>query len=239
MKRISISSAEEVVLQISKEIEDYSYPTMNWRDLTEQQIWMELVSCILGSQVSYEHANSALKHLSCSGLLNIQNLIKEPSKFEKKISEELSKPLYDPLRRNGMGRKYRYPNAKAKQICQTAVKIYSNKYSLHRLLQESKSDADARRGIMNNCAGIGPKQASLFLRNLGYSSSLAIIDSQVLKFMRKKGIAVNNPGYIRHQSEYFDLERRFLQYAQEVNVNPGDLDMAIWTVMRMADVGES
>src|SRR3990172_8760421 len=139
MKRISISSAEEVVLQISKEIEDYSYPTMNWKDLTEQQIWMELVSCILGSQVSFEHANSALKHLSCSGLLNIQYLIKEPSKFEKKISEELSKPLYDPLRRNGMGRKYRYPNAKAKQICQTAAKIYLNKYSLHRLLQECKS----------------------------------------------------------------------------------------------------
>lgn len=239
MKRISISSAEEVVLQISKEIEDYSYPMMSWKDLTEQQLWIELVSCILGSQVSFEHANSALKHLSSSGLLNIQNLIEEPAKFEKKISEELSKPLYAPLRRNGLGRKYRYPNAKAKQICQTAVKFYLNKYSLHRLLQESKSDADARRRIMTTCAGIGPKQASLFLRNISYSSRLAIIDSQVLKFMRKKGLAVDNPGYIRHQSEYFDLERRFLQYAQEVNVNPGDLDMAIWTVMRLADVGES
>ncbi|HZK61315.1 MAG TPA: hypothetical protein VFC41_04515 [Anaerovoracaceae bacterium] len=238
MTQITTSIAEKVVLDISKEINDYHFDIINWRNLNEHQLWVELVACIIGSQVSHEHAKSVLTHINSLGLLDAQIIIKESSNREMMISEELSKPVYAPIRKNGLGRKFRYPNVRAKQICHTAISIYSKNSSLFRLLNESRNDFEARNRIMNACAGIGPKQSSMFLRNIGYSSNLAIIDSHVLKFMYKKGLTINNNGYIRQHSEYFNLENNFLQYAKEVGINPGDLDMAIWTVMRMVDVGD-
>ncbi len=236
MKSTTMAIAETVILELSKENRNrFRYSPM-WHEMSEKDLWKELISCVLGSNVSREHANSALQQLNYRGFLEADDLIKEPLIMEEKIVAELSKPLYTPLRRDGSGSRFRFPRIRAKQICRSAMMIYFNESSLKNILRKSGKDSEARTTLVRLCPGIGPKQASLFLRNIGYSNKLAIIDSQVLKFMKKKGLITETTRPPGTFSDYDAIEARFAQYANEMGECPGDLDLAIWTVMRVAEV---
>ncbi|MFQ6060114.1 MAG: hypothetical protein ACE5KV_02310 [Thermoplasmata archaeon] len=238
MASVSIEDAERVILDLCREMEETLLPTNVWKEMTEQDLWMELVSCILGSQVSYEHADSALRHLCSLGLLDFKLLATKPSESERRIQVELNKPLYLPIRKNGVRRKFRFPTTKARHICRTAINIYSNGNSILEVLHDSKDSGDARNRIMAYCVGVGPKQASLFLRNIGFSSDIAIIDTHVLRFMNLSGIAEKKDLSLSSDNGYFRLEKRFLHYAKAMNVSAGGLDRVIWSVMRMTHIGD-
>ncbi|MCK5602274.1 hypothetical protein KAR91_10405 [Candidatus Pacearchaeota archaeon] len=237
MSKITFNRAEEIILDIVEELEQsYNHPVC-WRKMREQDIWTELIACILGSQVSYEHAKSALAHLKEMGLLNAKEIVINPLIYEKSISQELSKPLYRPKRANGLGRKYRYPIIRARHICQTTLSVYNSGNSLKLMLHRARDEKSVRNTIMKYCKGIGPKQASLFLRNIGFGTNLAIIDTHIFNFMKHKNLITESIDNIKSKYDYFNIEKDFIQYAESKNVSPGNLDLAIWAVMSEAKLG--
>ena len=235
MIRMSIEQIEEISLDVAKESIKEKRVIPDWTQMTERQLWIELVGCILGSRVPFDHAKSALDRLVQLDLINSQEIMKKPKSIEIKISKELSKPIFKPIKINGEGRKFRYPNIRANQICRCAISIYSNGHSFKNLLK-TKSDRSARAWLSQNCPGVGQKQASLFLRNVSHSQQLAIIDTHVLKFMREKEL-IEKYGNFNLKTQYSSLESTFIQYAKGVNINPGTLDLAIWAVMSQVEVG--
>jgi N-glycosylase/DNA lyase len=91
-----------------------------------------------------------------------------------------------------------------------------------------------REWLVDNAPGIGPKQASMFVRNVGLSYELAILDRHVLNYMIALDIT---PTPIRQTSAlrpYLKGETALRVHADHIGVSVGLLDWAIWIVMRVA-----
>jgi len=225
---------ENSVLKVCNYISNKKRKSKNWYSCTEEKLWHELVSCILGSRVRYETAKACTNHLIDIGLLDVSHILNEPNEAEKRIMEELSKSIYPPIA-NGRGCKYRYPKTKTRFIVKTGLEIYrENNSSIKSLLKKCDNAYEAREILINKCMGIGPKQASLFLRNISYCNDLAIIDSHVIDYMKlinlNKEIETIT---IANKKQYLMNENILLSYATKRNKTLATLDIAIWVVMRV------
>jgi N-glycosylase/DNA lyase len=160
--------------------------------------------------------------------------LENPRNTKNKIRKELSKPIYPPFSDN-IGSKYRYPNSKAQYIVKTAIEIYTKgNLSIRDILIGCNDGIEARNILMEKCFGIGPKQASLFLRNISFSNDLAIIDSHVDHYMKllKSGgkmVKMNK----QEVCPYFEKENALRIYAMSKKRSLATLDIGIWTVMRV------
>jgi N-glycosylase/DNA lyase len=81
--------------------------------------------------------------------------------------------------------------------------------------------------------GIGPKQASLFLRNIGFTEELAIFDTHLLRFMSLFGLFDQDIRPISSLRNYENLENHLRDYAKSAGYSLGCVDQAIWIVMRV------
>jgi N-glycosylase/DNA lyase len=152
-----------------------------WEDLDENILWRELVACILGSRVRYDVAYSAIERMGMANLFSdIQIKAKQPL-YEKAVfnvlmqhtsSEDASCPQ----------RRYPFPSIRAGQIGTAAQTIYSKSGTIKSLFEEAQDERDARRHLAREVSGLGPKQASLFLRNIGFTTQVAVLDVHVLTY---------------------------------------------------------
>lgn len=220
------------VLRVSEQAIKFEPPS-NWAEMDEHALWCELVSCILGSKVSFEHAQAATGHLDDIGLLDITNTASIPRDLEASIAHALSKPIYPPLTRLGTGRRYRYSCLRANHIRRSAQSIYVQGNSIQQVLTRSGDARAARSVIIATAFGIGPKQASLFLRNIGYADDLAILDSHVLRYMALQAFISKTLQAVSHLATYERIETRLQRYAKDIQVKMSCLDRAIWVVMRV------
>nr|WP_240900225.1 N-glycosylase/DNA lyase [Sulfuracidifex metallicus] len=118
---------------------------------------------------------------------------------------------------------YRFYNLKAKFIV-------NNREFLPKLKEIVKPIADAdqlmaRDLIANKFLGFGYKEASHFLRNVGYMD-LAIVDRHVISFLRKEGTPINFKTLTRNK--YLTVEAILRSISNTLNIELGILDLFIW-----------
>lgn len=231
---ISKYDVEEAVMDVCNHLRTKSQKlSITWHEYSEDDLWVEMVACILGSRVSYELAQSCITHLVESEQLDLTKIMDNPSKSEHDISKELSKPIYI----NGFSGQFtRYPFSvsRAHYIVETATAIYST-ITIKQILNECSTEHEARDLITKRCLGIGYKQASLFLRNIGFSANLAILDVHVLRYMTLMNLVeINNAHVVSRKQEYARIERILNEYAFSKDMPVPSLDLAIWVVMRLA-----
>jgi len=201
-----------------------------WTDLSEKELWEELCVCILSSNVPYDLALSAFYHLRENELLDRERIIAD-SNSPRKISFELSRPIYRPKRKDGTFRKYRFPNVRASDIVKAAFTLYYETDGLSELLKNSSSEKEARGFLVDNVSGVGLKEASHFLRNIGYSESLAIVDTHVVAFLMEIGELSDKVTTVT-PAVYIKLEEILLRLCNSLGLNISVFDMAIWKYMR-------
>jgi len=224
---------EDAVMKVCDYIDSQRQDIKNWKDYSEDRLWFELVSCILGSRVRYETARACAMHLWNTHLLGINYVLLEPEGMENKIRQELTRSIYPPFS-NGVGSKYRYPS-KSRYIIRTAIQIYENdNATIKDILKSCLDDQEARDVLVEKCAGIGLKQASLFLRNISFTDDLAILDCHVIRYLALLGL----DGKLNSMSQdgmhsYFAHENTLKLYAISKKRTLATLDIAIWTVMRL------
>lgn len=215
-----LSRINEAVKAVGLQIMD-STQLGDWRSLDESKLRFEMTSCILGSLVSAEIANRAATRIAKAGLLNQDCSIN--ANTEQKISN---------LLRNIGGKSgYRFYKSKAKYITHTLQNL--KRISLTELLDKPTTPTEARLIIANTIVGFGPKQTSLFLRNIGYTYELGILDAHVLKFMKMNGLYSGDipSGFTSRQ--YSLIEENLIDFAHNFGMPVGMLDQAIWIVMRV------
>ena len=200
---------------------------------TEQQLWEELVACILGSRVVFETSYSAFKHLKKAGYTSLANYKPSMPRWQKGMARELNRSLYLPLKLDGSRRKYPFPFLRSKHIVKTWKMIYGNENTLTQLVSEELESKEKRVNLINNACGIGPKQASLFLRNSILAEDVAILDSHVLRYMIINKLAKPSLKAINSLSIYERIEERLQRYAESLRNKLSDLDLAIWITMRV------
>lgn len=201
-----------------------------WVELSEKQLWEELCICILSSNVPYDLALSAFYHLCENQFLDVYRIIDNPNATQK-ICFELSKRIYEPKRKDDTFRKYRFPNVRGSNIVKAAVTLYRENNGLIELLKSFRSEKEARSYLSENVSGIGLKEASHFLRNVGYSESLAIIDTHVISFLTEIGELSDEVTTVT-PAVYMKLEETLTDLCNTFGLNMSIFDMAIWKYMR-------
>lgn len=219
-----------VLLEYSR-IQTLYFENRKWSQMTEDELWHELCLCILSSNVPYELALSALRHLVKHGYLSVEWITDNP-KADKIIAAELSKPIYLPKKTDGSLRKYRFPNVRSKNILNSAKIISSKDAWLHDILVDSPSEEDARSLLIRNISGFGLKEASHFLRNIGYSKKLAIIDTHIISFLEEINALSAFQSKAITPKIYLALEDTLQEICEDRGLLLSIFDMAVWHYMR-------
>lgn len=220
---------EAAVIAVCREMPSRWSEQVRWQRMSEAHLWFELVACILGSQVRFEVAYQAAGNLRRLGL--IDTVRHRSGRRQKRLVEAaLKRPIR--LQETGRIARYRFPESRAEFIRASAAQIYGGGGSLRSHLRVTASPAAARRRIVSLATGVGPKQASLFLTNVGYTDELAILDTHVLRFMSLVGRAQIRPNQLTSVSQYEDAEKIFRAYAENLGVSVAQADAAVWIVAR-------
>jgi N-glycosylase/DNA lyase len=193
----------------------------------ERTLWWELTTCVLSSQVPYSMATAAADAIDATGTL----YCKPRNDHAGRVIHEI---LRTNLRVNGRERLYRFPSVRAVQLEKIRTAILAAADSLSDLLAGFDSADQARRWLVDNAPGLGPKQASMFLRNIALTYDLAIIDRHVLDYMSLTGLHPKDSGAVTSLKRYLRLEDILRLHAEAMKCSVGILDWAIWIVMRVA-----
>lgn len=167
---------------------------------SRERIFSELCFCILTANCSAE------------GGLRVQEEIGEG--FLKLSRSQLSRRL------RSLG--YRYPNTRAKYIVEARKRCED----VLRIINEDGDPTRVRRWLADNVPGIGFKEASHFLRNIGFKN-LAIIDKHVLRVLHRYGYIVSIPQNLS-RAKYLEIEKILSKIAGELNMTLAELDLYLW-----------
>ncbi len=95
-------------------------------------------------------------------------------------------------------------------------------------LTSGGSGIELREWLVQNVKGIGWKEASHFLRNIGYRD-LAILDRHILKNLLRIGVVKRLPKTLTPR-RYKLLEKKFHTFAQQVGIPMDELDLLFWSL---------
>ncbi len=209
---------EAVVLKLCPLIED-RLDLAARRTVAERDLIYELVCCVLSSRVPFELARAATDRMD-QWLLLEMDVWKAP---KPSLHERMLDILMAPLQLDGKERRYRFPRVRAKQLEETRQALIKVSGGLPALIDNSIEDLETRRRLVREVSGFGPKQASMFLRNVGRSYDLAILDSHVMRFGCAIGILSGRAP--TSLSQYEQLEKWY---------SVGCVDSAVWITMHAA-----
>jgi N-glycosylase/DNA lyase len=228
MTRLALQRIESAVSQIGVELQ-IKFESESVEPLSERVLWLELSCCILSSQVPYELAQAAARRIDEEGLLRGEA---EQEQDERKL--QIQQLLKRPLVTSTGQKRYRFPNVRGQQL---AAAYEASRWTLGTLQALTSTGAlapaEARRQLVANVPGCGPKQASMFLRNVGVTRELAILDRHVARYMTITGLASTMPKSFSRVSLYEEYEALLKSRADYLGFQVGTLDWAIWIVMRV------
>ncbi|MDP2673109.1 MAG: N-glycosylase/DNA lyase [Nanoarchaeota archaeon] len=118
---------------------------------------------------------------------------------------------------------HRFPNARAGYIFLARQKIND----LRKILKGDESDLKKREEIVKNIKGLGMKEASHFLRNIGYKN-LAIIDFHIIDLLVKNNLIEKPKNKSLTSKKYLEIENLLKQIAEKTNLTLGELDLYLW-----------
>ncbi|MFC1522251.1 DNA lyase, partial [Elusimicrobiota bacterium] len=125
--------------------------------------------------------------------------------------------------------KVRFKNNKARYVVE-ARKLIKEVCSLlppTRTLPHKEGGKYAREWLARNIKGIGYKEASHFLRNIGLGEEIAILDRHILKNLKRYGAIREIPGSITPK-KYFEIEKKMIAFARTAKIPPAHLDLLFW-----------
>ena len=225
---------EKAVLRTSEVLDRRFKLEGMWSAYNEDELWFELVACILSSRVRFEVARLHASLLRRAGLLSAREIASSPAGAVSAISSHLAL-RYRAMRDGSYVPGYPFYAVRAQWLVESAINLYgSGEGGITRMLKRASAPEEARDELVECCFGVGLKEASLFLRNILYTSELAILDVHVLRYMELIGISDGFNGRSPSHRVYLLLESSFKDYAREVRRSVASLDLAVWLVMRLA-----
>lgn len=199
MKEI-IKIIKETKKSLVKEIIDSRIK--EFEDLGEEsseEIFKELCFCFLTANFSAEGGIRIQKSIG-DGFLHLS---------EEELAEKLAE----------LG--HRFPNARAKYISE-AQKYKEN---IKEKLDFFPNGKGAREWIVENIKGIGMKESSHFLRNIGYKD-IAIIDFHIVDFLVNNKL-IERPKTLT-KKKYLEAEETLQKIADKTDLSLGELDLYLW-----------
>jgi N-glycosylase/DNA lyase len=171
---------------------------------TNNDIFRELVFCILTANAS---AKMGLKSINA-----LDHVIFDGS--ERDICNRLK----------GI---YRFPYSRSNYIVRSrSFLIQCHNMDFHSLFAQFNGNVlDIREYLKTNVVGVGYKECSHFLRNIGFKG-LAILDKHVISMLNMLGCNVNKP---KNKNEYKEIEQKMKDFAVQNGFDFDELDLVFWS----------
>lgn len=83
-----------------------------------------------------------------------------------------------------------------------------------------------REWLVNNIKGLGYKEASHFLRNVGYEN-YAILDRHIIRALNENGYIEKIPKTLTKKT-YLEMEKVLIKIGEKLKLNQNKLDLYIW-----------
>jgi N-glycosylase/DNA lyase len=165
-----------------------------------RDIFAELCFCILTPQSNARQCDKAIQELKRKGLL-----FKSPACAIRPVLKGRS----------------RFHNKKAGYLV-------SARQSFDRSVLSAGSIFDVRKKIVETIKGVGYKESSHFLRNIGMGSDIAILDRHILKNLKRYGVIGAVPSSISAKS-YLEIENLARSFAKSMGMGLEELDLLLWS----------
>jgi len=177
-----------------------------WKTGTREEIFAELVFCILTPQSRGISCWAAVENLMRKGILftgDATHIVKEL---------------------DGV----RFIYKKSEYIVEAREKFLDDsKVSIRSIISLINDGHKAREWLVRNVTGIGYKEASHFLRNIGFEQNLAILDRHIIRNLKLIGVLEEIPNSLS-RTRYLDIEKRMMEFSRAVQIPMSYLDLVMW-----------
>jgi N-glycosylase/DNA lyase len=178
-----------------------------WEKGDNKDIHVELSFCILTPQSKAVNAWKAITTLRDNGLLFSGS------------AEEMVEYLNI----------VRFKNNKAKYLVELREKMKDDegKIITKDFFLKFQDIKEAREWIVKNIKGMAYKEASHFLRNVGFGQEISILDRHILRNLVRLEVIDEVPKSITPKL-YLEIEKKMKDYCSYVNISMDSLDLLLW-----------
>ena len=170
-----------------------------FKQIPQQEYFYELCFCLLTPQSKAHQSDFCIQELKRQDFQN------------KKVN-----PL--PL----LKQKIRFHNHKTQYL----LGFKKQHKEIFQQLQKMQNAKEKREFLVKNVKGLGLKEPSHFLRNIGYEN-LAILDRHILKNLLKLGAIKEIPNSLT-RNKYLEIEEQFLDFSLRMKIPLDHLDLLFW-----------
>jgi len=177
-----------------------------WLKGNDEEIFGELAFCILTPQSKAKVCCEAIEKL------------KEKSLLFEGSNEEI---------REGI-RNVRFKNKKADYLIKARNFFSKNgRICIKSTIGQFKDTHQCREWLVNNITGLGYKEASHFLRNIGFGEKIAILDRHIMRNLKDLKIIKKVPGSLS-KIKYLDMEKKMASFSRQIDIPLSHLDLTLW-----------
>lgn len=121
--------------------------------------------------------------------------------------------------------KTRFHNNKAKYVYNLRP-LFEDLWEKYDLTNKALNATEIRQWLVKNIKGLGFKESSHFLRNIGFRN-LAILDRHILRNLNELDVIGDFPKGLS-KNEYLLIEEKFSSYCTDVGISMDELDLYFW-----------
>jgi N-glycosylase/DNA lyase len=179
-----------------------------WSDGTDNQLWAEMVYCFFTG--------------GCSARMGLRSLEAVRGLLRTGTQAELAKAL------TGV---HRYPNERARYVAESRAFLETDcNMRLRERLSGFENGEDRRDWLVREkgIKGLGYKEASHYLRNIGFRGH-AILDKHVLRCLADMKI-IAEPKPPNTRAAYLTIEAKLKSLTEEININFDEMDLVLWSL---------
>ena len=169
-------------------------------------LFEELAFCILTPQSKAFSCDEAIQEMKKRGLLHKGSV--------SEIGQVLSK-------------KTRFHNKKAAYLVEAREKFRKKDFDALAKATFHGSEKEARGALLKEVKGIGWKEASHYLRNVGRGNTIAILDRHILKNLVEHRVIGALPKSLTPK-RYAAIEKKMEKFCKKAGIPMSHLDLLFW-----------
>lgn len=178
-----------------------------WLHGADEDIFAELAFCLFTPQSKAKSCWDATERLK------EQNLLFEGS------ADHIKKCLH---------RSVRFHNKKAGYLVKVRnLFMRDGVLSIKMQINNFRNAYECRDWLVKNIKGFGYKEASHFLRNIGFGNKIAILDRHILRNLHKLGVIKEIPESLS-RTKYLQIEKQMIGFAKRIRIPSPHLDLLLW-----------
>jgi len=123
---------------------------------------------------------------------------------------------------------YRFNNLRPEFIVHTRTHLKNTlNFELKKKIKSFKGKNELRDFFVSSVKGFGYKEASHFLRNIGFKG-YAILDKHIINSLYEFGILETNQKP-KNPKEYLGIEQKFIGFSKDIGIDTDELDLLLWS----------